>query len=77
MESTPKVSVIIPIYNAAEFLEECIDSILAQSLKEIEVICVDDGSPDHSLDILRRYEKKDLRVRVISQKKSGSRCSQK
>ena len=72
MESTPKVSVIIPIYNAAEFLEECIDSILAQSLKEIEVICVDDGSPDHSLDILRRYEKKDSRVRVISQKNQGA-----
>lgn len=72
MENTPKVSVIIPIYNAAEFLEECLDSILNQSLKDIEVICVDDGSPDNSLDILRKYEKMDNRVKVITQPNQGA-----
>lgn len=72
MESSPKVSVIIPIYNAAEFLEECLDSVLQQSLKEIEVICVDDGSPDNSLDILKKYEQQDPRVKVISQPNQGA-----
>lgn len=72
MESSPKVSVIIPIYNAAEFLEECLDSVLQQSLKEIEVICVDDGSPDNSLNILKKYEQQDPRVKVISQPNQGA-----
>lgn len=58
MENMPKVSVIIPIYNAAEFLGECLDSVLAQTLTDIEVICVNDGSPDNSLEILREYEKR-------------------
>ena len=52
MENMPKVSVIIPIYNAAEFLGECLDSVLAQTLTDIEVICVTDGSPDNSLEII-------------------------
>lgn len=72
MENNPKVSVIIPIYNAAEFLEECLDSVLAQTLTDIEVICVNDGSPDNSLDILREYEKKDSRVKVIDQENQGA-----
>lgn len=72
MENTPKVSVVIPIYNSAEFLKECLDSVLAQTLKEIEVICVNDGSPDNSLDILQDYERKDSRVKVISQENQGA-----
>lgn len=67
-----KVSVIIPIYNASEFLEECLDSILEQSLREIEIICIDDGSSDNSLEILRKYEQKDRRVIVISQRNQGA-----
>ena len=69
----PKVSVIVPVYNAEKFLVRCLDSILGQSLHDIEVICVDDGSPDGSIDILRRYEAVDSRVKVIRQpnKKQG------
>lgn len=63
----PKVSVIIPVYNVEQYLRECLDSVLGQTLKEIEVICVDDGSTDHSLEILREYEKRDSRVKVLTQ----------
>jgi glycosyltransferase involved in cell wall biosynthesis len=60
------VSVVVPVHNTERYLEECLDSILAQSLSSIEVICVDDGSTDSSLDILRRYVVQDRRVRVLS-----------
>lgn len=69
---SPKVSVILAIYNAAEFLEECLDSVLNQTLKDIEVICVNDGSPDNSLEILKQYEKKDSRIKIISQPNQGA-----
>lgn len=68
----PKVSVIIPVYNAAEFLRDGLDSLLKQTLREIEIICVDDGSKDESLEILREYEKKDKRVIVIHQENQGA-----
>ena len=59
---TPKISVIIPVYNAEKYLEKCLDSILQQTFREIEVICVDDGSQDASKQILRRYASQDARV---------------
>ena len=62
-----KVSIIIPVYNAAKFLPECLDSCLNQTLKEIEVICVDDGSTDNSLEILNAYAQKDNRIKVLTQ----------
>ena len=62
-----KVSVIIPVYNVERYLRECIDSVLSQTLKDIEIICVDDGSTDASLEILREYEKEDERVIVLTQ----------
>ncbi len=62
-----KVSVIVPVYNAEKHLRECMDSILAQTLKETEIICVDDGSEDGSLSILREYGQKDARVKVLHQ----------
>ena len=68
----PKVSVVIAVYNAESFLRECLDSVLAQRLRDIEIICVNDGSSDGSLDILREYEKKDSRVRVIDQENQGA-----
>ena len=52
-----KVSVIIPVYNVEKYLRECIDSILNQTLRDLELICVDDGSTDGSLEILHEYEK--------------------
>lgn len=62
-----KISIIIPVYNAAEFLTECLDSVLNQTLKEIEIICVDDGSTDNSLEILNAYAQKDNRIKVLTQ----------
>ena len=68
---TPKVSVIIPVYNVEEYLRECLDSVVNQTLKEIEIICVDDGSTDNSLEILKEYAKKDNRITVISRENRG------
>ncbi len=66
-----KVSVIVPVYNTAAYIPECLDSITSQTLREIEIICINDGSPDNSLDILREYEKKDSRIRIIDKKNEG------
>ncbi|NBH20428.1 glycosyltransferase family 2 protein, partial [Clostridiaceae bacterium] len=67
-----KVSVVIPVYNGEAYLEECMDSILFQTLKEIEVICVDDGSTDHCSELLQKYKEMDSRVKVITnQRNSG------
>ena len=66
-----KVSIVIPVYNAEPFLGECLDSVLGQTLKDIEVLCVDDGSTDGSEAILAEYAAKDLRVRVLRQENAG------
>lgn len=71
-EKEIKVSVIIPVYNTEKYLRECLDSVLNQTLREIEVICVDDGSTDNSLQILKEYQKKDERVIIIEQENSGA-----
>ena len=68
----PAVSVIIPVYNAAEFLKDGLNSLLKQTLREIEIICVDDGSTDGSLVILKEFEKADARIRVIHQENQGA-----
>ncbi len=62
-----KVSVVVPVYNQEQHIERCVDSILAQSLREIEVILVDDGSTDSTADILSCYEKKDERIIILHQ----------
>lgn len=67
----PKISIIVPVYNTEKYLDECLNSIENQTLKRIEIICVNDGSKDGSLDILRKHAKKDRRIRVINQKNSG------
>lgn len=66
-----KVSVILPIYNVASYLEETFNSIINQSLREIEIIAVNDGSTDHSDEIIRKFEKKDARIISFSQKNQG------
>lgn len=72
IDYTPKVSVIIPVYNVEQYLRECLDSVINQTLKEIEIICVDDGSTDRSLEILKEYAKKDNRITVMRQENKGS-----
>ena len=69
--NTPDVSVVIPVYNAAPWLEECLSSVLAQSGVELEVICVNDGSTDESAAILHRIAGGDARVHVLDQPNSG------
>lgn len=66
-----KVSVVIPVYNVEDFLEECLESITNQTLTDIEIICVNDGSKDRSLDILNEYAQKDSRITVIDQENGG------
>lgn len=66
-----KVSVITPVYNTEKYLGKCLDSILEQTYKNFEVICVDDGSKDDSADILREYANRDERFKVIVQTNSG------
>ena len=66
-----KVSVIIPVYNAEKYLNESINGILNQTLDDLEVLCVDDGSADNSLEILREFERKDNRVKVFHQENKG------
>ena len=66
-----KVSIIVPVYNVGKYLSECMDSLINQSLKDIEIICVNDGSTDNSLEILEEYAKKDSRVKVLSIENSG------
>lgn len=72
MMHTPKVSVIIPVYNAEDYLSQCVSSISNQTLREIEIICVDDGSQDRSLEILREMQKNDERIKVLTQSNAGA-----
>jgi glycosyltransferase involved in cell wall biosynthesis len=61
----PKVSVILPSLNVVEYIEECLFSVINQTLKEIEIICVDAGSTDGTLDIIRKYQNLDTRIHLI------------
>ena len=67
----PKVSIVVPVYNVKFYLKRCINSILCQTMREIEVILVDDGSTDDSVQICHEYACEDDRVRVFHQKKQG------
>lgn len=66
-----KVSIILPIYNVSQYLRECLDSVVGQTLKEIEIICVNDGSTDDSLDIINEYAAVDERIVVITGPNGG------
>ncbi|MCF0146438.1 MAG: glycosyltransferase family 2 protein, partial [Eubacterium sp.] len=65
---TPKVSVIIPVYNAESYLKQCLDSVVNQTLTDIEVICIDDGSTDASYEICKKYASADSRFQLYQQK---------
>ena len=66
-----KVSIIVPVYNTEKYIGKCLESLIAQTLKEIEIICVNDGSTDNSLKILNYYQNKDLRIKIVNQKNSN------
>ena len=66
----PKVSVIIPVYNTEKYLEKCLNSVCNQTLKDIEIICIDDCSTDNSLNILKEYASKDERIKLIEFKEN-------
>jgi glycosyltransferase involved in cell wall biosynthesis len=67
----PSVSIVVPVYNVEKYLRQCLDSIINQSLTNIEIICVNDGSTDNSLTILQEYADKDSRIRIIDKPNSG------
>lgn len=66
-----KVSIVIPVYNVELYLKEALDSVINQTMKDLEIIIVNDGSTDNSLNIIKEYEKKDTRIKVINQKNKG------
>lgn len=65
------VSIIVPCYNVAAYLDQCMESLAGQSMEDIEIICVNDGSSDRTAEILREWRDRDGRVRVIDRKNSG------
>lgn len=73
----PLISVLIPVYNVEKYLRQCLDSVISQTLKDIEIICVNDGSTDSSLQILQEYAKKDKRITVIDQQNQGTLLARK
>ena len=71
MGSRVKISILVPIYNVEKYLPECLDSLVNQTLKDIEIICINDGSNDSSPNIIKKYASKDKRIVVINKKNSG------
>lgn len=67
----PKISVIVPVYNTAPWLKRCLDSICSQSYRDLEILCVNDGSTDNSAEILAEYAAKDTRIKVFTQPNAG------
>jgi len=68
---SPKVSIIVPIYNVEKYLQECLESLVTQTLRDIEIICVNDGSTDSSLEIIKSYAAKDNRIKIIDKPNAG------
>ena len=70
MTNVVEISVLIPSHNVEKYIRECLDSIVNQTFKEMEIICIDDGSTDSTLDILNEYALKDSRIRVYENKEN-------
>ena len=69
------ISVIIPVYNVEKYLGRCLDSVVNQTFTDIEIICINDGSSDNSLEILKRYAQRDRRIKIFTQENSGLSAS--
>ena len=67
----PKVSILIPCYNVEKYLPQCLESVIGQTLRDIEIICINDGSTDSTLDILKQYADKDTRIKIIDKENEG------
>lgn len=67
-----EISVILPVYNIEDYLSECLESISNQTFEDIEIICIDDGSTDKSLEILKEHSNRDSRIRIIEQENQGA-----
>ncbi len=70
-KKSPAISVIVPVYNAEKYLKQCLESLMAQTLREIEIVCVDDKSTDKSTEILATFAKKDKRIKIVKNTKKG------
>ncbi|MDR3257037.1 MAG: glycosyltransferase, partial [Endomicrobium sp.] len=70
-----KVSVIIPVYNVEPYVKDCLDSVVNQTLKDIEIVCVNDGSTDNSWRVLEEYAARDSRIKIITQANQGLACA--
>ena len=68
---SPHITIIIPIYNVEKYIEECLDSVIHQTMKEIQIVCVNDGSLDISREILQKYADKDARIEIIDKTNGG------
>ncbi|MCL2389036.1 MAG: glycosyltransferase [Elusimicrobia bacterium] len=71
MNSNPEISIIMPVYKVEKYLARCLDSVMAQTFENFEIICVNDGSPDNCADILKRYAQKDKRFKITTQQNQG------
>lgn len=71
MNNNIKISIIVPVFNAEKYLKRCLDSLVHQSIKDIEIICINDGSTDSSSDILKEFAKSDSRISLIDQDNQG------
>ena len=71
MKTAPKISIIIPVYNVEQYLRQCLDSIMNQTMGETQIICVNDGSPDDSRAILQEYADRDARIEIIDKPNGG------
>ena len=69
--NVPSISIIVPVYNVEQYLRQCLDSLVNQTLRDIEIICVDDGSTDDCPSILQEYAARDERIRIVTQKNAG------
>ena len=70
--NTPKVSILVPVYNVEKYIEECIESLINQTYENLEIILVDDGSPDGCPGICDEYASKDKRIKVIHKQNGGA-----
>ncbi len=71
MADKPLVSIVIPVYNSEKYIRQCLDSVIEQTWENLDIVCVNDGSQDNSLAILKEYESKDTRIRVLSKENEG------